>query len=152
MEQLILQPTEICQWHALVNEAQVSTNHVLNAPTESYLVYLLMRFSRSPHWLESVIALDFLHAVRQSRTLKIKMLREAGDKSLLFCGLFPDIAIRRHVDLNYFISIGQAAYLYLGDLEDTGLSELYHTLSHQFIDLQKILQAMRSPNSKIQST
>jgi len=47
MSQLILYPTETAQWHALVNEAQVSTRLMLNEDTESYLVFLLMRFSQS---------------------------------------------------------------------------------------------------------
>lgn len=144
MEKLILQPTEISQWYALVNEAQISARHILNNEhTESYLVYLLMRFAHKTQWLESIIALDFLNAVKQSKGRKIEMLREAGDKSLLFCGLFPEIALKRHVNLNYFVSLGQAAYLHVGDLEDTETSALYHELSRQFTDLQSILQAMR---------
>ena len=143
MGTLILQPTEMSQWYALVNEAQVSVQHMLDEHTESYLVYLLMRFSRTTQWLESIMALDFLEAVSQSKHRKIEMLREVGDKSLLFCGFFPEAARKRHVDLGYFVSLGQAAYLYVGDLEESGLSNLYHELGHQFLVLQKVLQAMR---------
>lgn len=39
MKKLILHPTELSQWHALVNEAQATTDLILNESTESYLVF-----------------------------------------------------------------------------------------------------------------
>ncbi len=92
MKKLILHPTDISQWHALVLEAQATTRLVLNENTESYLVFLLMRFSQGPKLIESVIALDFLESMHRSRPLQMQLMRDVGDKSLLFCGLFPGIA------------------------------------------------------------
>jgi hypothetical protein len=66
-----------------------------------------------------------------------------GDKSLLFCGLFPGIAEQRHVSLSYFSDMGQAAYLTASELQDKETADLYFQLSIQFITLQQILQAMR---------
>lgn len=143
MKQLILHPTDISQWHALVNEAQAATRLILNENTESYLVFLLMRFSQGPKLIESVIALDFLESMKKPRKLQLELLRDVGDKSLLFCGLFPGIAQRRHVSLNYFSDMGQAAYLTAGEMEVDQTSALYFQLSAQFITLQQILQAMR---------
>lgn len=60
MKRLILHPTDISQWHALVNEAQAATRLILNEATESYLVFLLMRFTQNPKLIESIVALDFL--------------------------------------------------------------------------------------------
>src|SRR5471030_246570 len=102
MRQLILHPTDISQWHALVNEAQASTRLILNENTESYLVFLLMRFSQGPKLIESVVALDFLESMHRPRKLQMELMCEVGDKSLLFSGLFPGIAKKRHVSLNYF--------------------------------------------------
>lgn len=143
MKKLILHPTDLSQWHALVNEAQASTRLVLNENTESYLVFLLMRFTQGPKLIESIIALDFLEGMQKTRRHKAELLRDVGDKSLLFCGLFPGIAEKRRVNLNYFIDMGQAAYLTVGELQESQSAELYFQLSNQFIDLQKILQAMR---------
>jgi hypothetical protein len=143
MKQLILHPTDISQWHALVNEAQASTRLILNENTESYLVFLLMRFSQGPKLIESVIALDFLESMRKPRQLQVELLRDVGDKSLLFCGLFPGIAEQRHVSLSYFSEMGQAAYLTVGELHDNQTADLYFQLSAQFVTLQQILQAMR---------
>ncbi|HHF7367557.1 TPA: hypothetical protein ACPSKY_002691 [Legionella bozemanae] len=143
MKQLILHPTDISQWHALVNEAQVATQLMLTENTESYLVFLLMRFSQGPKLIESIVALDFLESMHRPRTLQMELLRDVGDKSLLFCGLFPGIAKRRHVSLDYFSEMGQAAYLTIGELEGKHTADLYIQLSEQFLTLKQILQAMR---------
>ncbi|MBA3536863.1 MAG: hypothetical protein H0T84_09675 [Tatlockia sp.] len=143
MKTLILHPTELSQWHALVNDAQASTSLILNENTESYLVFLLMRFSQSSKLIESVIALDFLESMHKSRLRQVELLRDVGDKSLLFCGLFPGMAEKRHVSLDYFVDMGQAAYLTVGELNDSQ-SSLYIQLSRQFLMLQQILRAMRS--------
>jgi len=143
MRQLILHPTDICQWHALVNEAQAATRLILNETTESYLVFLLMRFSQGSRLIDSVVALDFLESMRKPRHSQLESLRDVGDKSLLFCGLFPGIAKRRCVSLTYFSDMGQAAYLTVGELHDRDTADLYFQLSEKFVTLQQILQAMR---------
>lgn len=142
MNQLVLCPTDVSQWHALVNEAQVATRLILNESTESYLVFLLMRFSHDSKWIESIIALDFLHSMDKPRSMQENLLRDVGDKSLLFSGLFPEIAQRRCVSLRYFSDMGQTAYFMVGELYDGQNSSLYFQLSEQFINLQNILQAM----------
>ncbi len=144
MRELILHPTDISQWHALVNEAQSTTRLILNEATESYLVFLLMRFSQKPKLVESIVALDFLHCMSKPRLLRQDLLRDVGDKSLLFCGLFPGMAEKRHVNLNYFSKMGKAAYLTVSELMEQKRADLYYQLSEQFASLEKILQAMRN--------
>jgi hypothetical protein len=143
MNKLILHPTDTSQWHALVNEAQAAAQLVLNENTESYLVFLLMRFSQTTKLLESVIALDFLESMHLPSRRQLELLREVGDKSLLFCGLFPGIANKRHVSLEYFSDMGQAAYLTVGESQENLTGNLYLQLSAQFTVLQQVLQAMR---------
>lgn len=149
MRQLILHPTDISQWHALVNEAQAATQLILSENTESYLVFLLMRFSQGPKLIESIVALDFLESMHRPRTLQMELLRDVGDKSLLFCGLFPGIAKRRHVSLEYFSEMGQAAYLTVGELEGKHSENIYFQLSEQFLILKQILQAMRGECAEV---
>lgn len=143
MKNLILHPTEISQWHALVNEAQVSTQMLLNENMESYLVFLLMRYTQGPKLIESVIALDFLESMRSGWRRKIELLRDVGDKSLLFCGLFPGIARKKKVSLDYFVDIGQSAYLTASELHESQLADLYFQLSEKFSTMRTILQAMQ---------
>jgi len=148
MSQLILHPTDMSQWHALVNEAQASTRLILHENVESYLVFLLMRFSQSPELAESVLAVDFLHAMQSGGTRQVEALRAVGDKSLLLCGLFPGMAEKRHVNLSYFTDLGQAAYLTVSELHETE-APLYHELSTQFSTLKIILNALNSVESHL---
>ena len=144
MRQLILHPTETSQWHALVNEAQASTRLILNENTESYLVFLLMRFCQTAQLADSVVALDFLHSFHTSKRNQIDKLRDVGDKSLLFSGLFPGLAVRKQVSINYFTDIGQAAYWSVGELqEEMQSASLFYELSHNFLTLQQVLHALR---------
>ena len=152
MKQLILHPTDISQWHALVSEAQLATRLVLNENTESYLVFLLMRFSQGPKLIESIVALDFLESMRQSRSRQVELLCDVGDKSLLFCGLFPGIAKKRQVNVSYFFDMGQAAYLTVSELKKSNTADLYYQLSAQFAQLQQILQAIRGEFIQFRST
>jgi hypothetical protein len=149
MSELILHPTDMSQWHALVNEAQASTRLILHENMESYLVFLLMRFSQSPELAESVLAIDFLNAMQTSGTRQIDALRAVGDKSLLLCGLFPGAAEKHHVNLSYFTDMGQAAYLTVSELQDAE-APLYHELSTKFSTLQSILNALNSLNAHLE--
>ena len=143
MNKLILHPTDMSQWHALVNEAQSSVKLALDEEMESYLVFLLMRFAQSTKLIESVLALDLLESMHILGNRQVDLLREVGDKSLLYCGLFPGMAVKRHVRLEYFSDLGQAAYLTVGELQLNESANLYLQLSAQFISMQQILQAMR---------
>lgn len=143
MKKLILHPTEMGLWYDLVNEAEANTHLILSEATESYLVFLLMRFMQSTHLMESVLALDILEASQWLPRRQARVLKEVGDKSLLFCGLFPGMAQKKRVSLGYFSDLGQAAYLTLSEIEPAENHALYSQLSEQFSSLQCILQALR---------
>ena len=144
MSNLILHPTNTSQWHALVYEAQAITKLVLTENIESYLVFLLMRFSHTTQLIESVITIDFLECMHLTGTRRTEQFQAVGDKSLLLCGLFPGIVNKRRVGLDYFSEIGQAAYLSASESHEHQLSDLYLQLSHEFSHMQHILQAMRA--------
>ncbi len=143
MKNLILHPTDISQWYALVSEAEASTQIVLNENTESYLVFLLQRFSQSPQLAESILAIDFLESMSCIGKKQIEKLIVVGDKSLLLSGLFPGVAQKRNVTLDYYVDMGKAAYLSVSELQSKPESELYLDLSKHFPNLQTILQAIR---------
>jgi len=142
MGRLILHPTDMSQWHALVNEAQASSQVILPENTESYLVFLLMRFAQTPELVESVLALDFLQSMQAVGSRQVELLREVGDKSLLLSGLFPGIAEKRHLKLTYFVDMGQSAYLSVSELEASTDRNLYLSLSEEFKSLQGVLNAL----------
>lgn len=145
MKPLFLYPGETSQWHALLNEAQVHTQLILDDNMHSYLLFLLMRFMKQSNMMESVLALDFLEAVQETGQYQVQLLQELGDKSLLFSGLFPEMAARRQLQLTYFSEIGQAAYLGASAHKSNSMSDMFLLLSEKFIHLQQILQAVRQP-------
>ena len=142
MDKLILHPTETSQWHALLNEAQLGSQCFLDEDVESYLVFLLMRFSQSPHIANSVIALDFLKSNSQQGKIKRELLKEVGDKSLLFSGLFPGLAEKKQVSVDYFIHVGKTAYYSVAEIE---ASDLFHTLAKSFKTMRLVLAEMQIP-------
>lgn len=148
MERLILHPTETSQWYALVNEAQIATQIMLGENTESYLVFMLMRFSQNRCLVESIVALDFMNAHHVPKYRQVDLLQEVGDKSLLFCGFFPGIAKKRRVSINYFMNIGQSAYLSASEQQGSDKGELFYQLGRQFQDLSLILSSMRQNKMK----
>ena len=110
MESLVIQPSATAQWHALVGEAEQACATRLGEELESYLVFLLMRYTESPEIANSVLALDYLHSMEAIGHLRETQLREVGDKCLLYSGLFPARAERRRVNSSYYVKLGMGAY------------------------------------------
>jgi len=143
MAQLILEPTEIAQWQALVQEAQTACAQRLDETQESYLVYLLMRFARQPHCTARIMTTEFLAAGTLQGSERVDRLREVGDHCLLFSGLFPHLAERRLVRIGYFVKIGRTSYRQLSGVLDHGWARVYGNLSDAFTLLMDVLHAMR---------
>ncbi len=143
MARLILEPTTIAQWQKLVQEAQTACDRNIGETLESYLVFLLMRFSDRPQCTARIMAQDFLESQHLSGAHRIDRLREVGDHCLLFSGLFPQLAERRLVRISYFVNIGRDSYRQLSDVLDRGWASVYGHLSDAFIILMDILHAMR---------
>jgi len=140
MEKLILHPTETSQWHALLNEAQMNSKCFLEEDIESYLVFLLMRFSQSPDIANSILALDFMKVSDTSGKVKRELLQKVGDQSLLFCGLFPGIAERKSVSVDYFIDLGKTAYFSIAEIDTC---DLFKSLANNFKTMREVLTAMQ---------
>lgn len=143
MQSLILHPTSIAQWHALLNEAQRASTIYLREDLEAYLVFLLMRFMSKPAVASSVLGLDFLKSYQQRDIhQQFYLLKDVGDRCLLFAGLFPGRATRQHVTLSYFVKLGQTAYSTVSN-QLSEQENLFIQLCHGFPKLMDLLQAMR---------
>ncbi|HHH44541.1 MAG TPA: hypothetical protein ENK49_10425 [Gammaproteobacteria bacterium] len=142
MKSLVLQPTEVAQWHALVSEAQLASHRNLEEGIESYLVFLLMRFADRPELARRIMALEFLRA-QQEQGQRTERLRDVGDQCLLFSGLFPQIAERRQVKVSYFVALGRSAYDQLATIVDRQSDQLYTRLTQAFVGIMDVLHAMR---------
>ena len=62
MKKLLLKQTTTETWQALVQESAVKASITLSEELESYLVFLLMRFSKEPTLAMSVLATEYLNA------------------------------------------------------------------------------------------
>jgi len=145
MGQLVLQPTVTASWHALVSEAEFACGQTMSEDLESYLVFLLQRFTTQPDVAARVLALDYLRGINQMGQVRQDRLREVGDTCLLFSGLFPERVERLGVSVDYFVDLGRQAYATLAELQ--GLlptaSSTYRTLTIHFVSLMDLLHTMR---------
>ncbi len=140
---IVTAPTATSHWQKLVHEAQQTAGIELDEQLESYLVFLLMRFTGDVHMAARVMALDYLEGMLAAGRERHERLRDVGDHCLLVSGLFPRRAERRRVKVSYFVRLGRAAYADLGARLEAGLAELYHDLARGFVALMDTLQAVR---------
>ncbi len=143
MSSLVLEPTDVAQWRALVHEAEAACEHHLDEALESYLVFLLMRFAGQPEMAARIMALEYLEALTAGAGQQREQLRDVGDQCLLFSGLFPQLAERRLVRVSYFVNLGRSAYDQLAALVDRHSESLYTGLAQAFVGVMDVLQAMR---------
>ncbi|OGT20052.1 MAG: hypothetical protein A2V90_00480 [Gammaproteobacteria bacterium RBG_16_57_12] len=144
MSVIVIQPTSTALWHQLVLEAEQLSHSRLDTDTESYLVFMLMRYLGKPEMTSKVVAMDYLNGLLSSGDVRDDKLRDVGDTCLLFSGLFPLRAQRRRVKISYYVDMGRSAYLQLSDHHGNSLSRLYLQLSEDFVTMMDILHAIRA--------
>ncbi len=148
---LILQPTSLSQWQALLNEAELAAAITLQVDLESYLAFMLMRFCTQADIAKNPVGLDFLLSFNSLSHLQDQKLQEVGDKCLLFSGLFPAHAHKKRVSIQYYIDLGQTAYSLLSTHHHAehkqGTFELYASLCNHFVLMRDVLDAMRDSDT-----
>lgn len=144
MEHLVVHPTTTADWHALVQEAESNCEYHLCEELESYLVFLLMRFTKESHLHGRALAMEWLESQHALLKEKEDKLQTVGDKCLLLAGLFPGRAEQLRVRISYFVTLGQSAYGLLSEQHGPSLATLFMALSEEFVCLMEILQAMRA--------
>ncbi len=141
MKRLVVHAGDTAQWHELVHEAEAAAGCALPEETESYLVFMLMRFALRPKIARHCLAISYLHALLQRGTPRHHGLRDVGDQCLLYTGLFPDYLRRRTVPVGYYVRLGRSAYAALSG-ERNG--DIFEKLSHAFIEMMDVLLNMRA--------
>lgn len=139
---LILHPTSLCQWHSLLNDAQSALHIYLDESAESYLVFLLMRHMMNASLSESFLGMDLLQALSMEAHVQKEKLQAVGDKSLLYCGLFPELAKRRRVSHQYYADIGKTAYRLLHESQNKETA-FFLRLSEEFMLFAKLIEYCR---------
>jgi len=146
MAKRILSSHSTHEWHTLVSDAQQNAGVQLNEELESYLVFMLMRYTDKPEMAASVLALDYLEGAEALGQVRHERMRDVGDQCLLYSGLFPERAEHRHVKVSYYVDLGRSAYHTAADATQQALSQLFTGLASQFVLIMDTLQAMRGIN------
>ena len=106
---LLVNSSTIALWHDVIHEAETSCDVLLKEELESYLVFLLARYTNKPEVANKIIATEFLQQPKQGSSKRQLALQDVGDQCLIFSGLFPKLAEKRLVKISYFIHIGQVS-------------------------------------------
>lgn len=131
-------------WQALVHEAGKHAGCVLDEERESCLVFVLLRHRRDGQLLARTQALEWLHAEAQAGVLREEMLRGVGDHCLLIAGLFPALAERRRVTVDYFVELGRSAYLSIAEAGRSAYAALFGQMAASYVELVRTLRALRA--------
>ena len=130
-------------WQELVHEAGVRRHVPLDETRESYLVFVLLRHQNDGALLARTQALEWLAAQACSGTMRADALRDVGDRCLLIAGLYPALAVRRHVAVDYFIELGRGAYHEVASASRNAYAALFEQLARSYRELVLTLRALR---------
>lgn len=146
-KELILDTSELSQWHTLVKEAESDFGQRLDEAMQSYLVFTLMRFAKNQQLNSKALAIDYLNSHHLPKKLRNDQLRDIGDQCLLVSGLYPQSAIKRQVGVAYYVDLGRSAYHHISTVTQQGIAELYQQLAESFVLLMDLLQTIRQYSS-----
>lgn len=135
-------PVEV--WQSLVQDAYERTGRRLDESSEAYLVFVLLRYQADNLLLSHAYGMDLLQADELVGSARVDALRDVGDRCLLVAGLFPGLAERRRVSVDYFITIGCSAYQGVADAARQAYAALYEQLARSYRELVRTLNAVRS--------
>ena len=132
-------------WGAAIREACGHGAGRLDEALESYLVFVLLRHQRDQHLLARTQALAWLEAQARAGEARTDALRDVGDRCLLIAGLFPELAERRRVRIEYFIDLGRGAYRDIADAGRNAYAALFAQLAQAYHALVQVLRDVREP-------
>jgi hypothetical protein len=144
MFEAIRHGTAVEMWQSLVQETYDGAGRRLDESTEAYLVFVLLRYQADHLLLSHTQGVEWLQALEQVGTARADALRDVGDRCLLVAGLFPGLAERRRVSVDYFIAIGRSAYQGVADARRQAYAALYAQLAGSYLELVRTLSALRT--------
>lgn len=150
MAKLFVNQEATAQWHDLVKEAEAYNGFSLDEELESYLVFLLMRYTGKPELAAKVMALDYLEGSQTMGSERREKMRDVGDQCLLYSGLFPKRAEKRRVRVSYYVDLGRTAYQNVAEAAQAAMADMFSHLAESFVSLMDTLQAMRSMHNQQQ--
>lgn len=131
--------TTMSMWYDLMQGAQAYGECYLNEPVESYVVFVLMRFTQRPELADVVLAEDYFRASQKEGSLQHEKMRDVADGCLLYAGFFPDRSTRKNVSEDYFLDLGRMAYRSLSSLPERIWTGPYRDMEQTIDDAAKVL-------------
>jgi hypothetical protein len=108
--------------------------------TSFYVVNLLTGFLQRPaEDDETPLAFRLADALDAAGMRQRASLKQIGDFSLFVSGFFADSLNRKHVDVDYYVSIGGTAYTALSRHETDTFSPVFAELADNFVQFVDVL-------------
>jgi hypothetical protein len=123
---------------------------------EFYLVNMLCENARAQSRLgEEPLALVYKRALEANRVERAKILKDLGDEALFVAGFFVEYIERSLVNVDYYISMGGAAYRSLADLVSARrrgdvFADVYRQMSDRFVVLVDLLGSIADKSKEQQ--
>ena len=128
-------------FHEVVQEALDAIHLTTNEPTEWYLVGLLGDFTKA-RITDQPLGLQLADAPAEPAE-RVRRLKQVGDTSLYVSGFFAESLGRKLVDVDYYASLGAAAYGELASRLGGSLTEVYRELAARFPAFVEVLAEVR---------
>ena len=136
-------------FHELLSKAFKKVNVKTNPSTEVYLVNMLSHFITIDNFYarkengkikEEPLALMTKEALEESNLEgKKAIFRYIGDVSLYSVGFFQESLLRKNIDINYYITMGENAYTSVANNTECNQAETFWELSKKFERLVDVL-------------
>jgi len=136
-------------FHQAVDTVVSSGSEPVSEDGVYYLSNLLVERGRASEQVHPETLVDLqIQALEQGGTGAVQSWRELGDRALYTSGFFRASLSRQNVSLDYYLSMGSAAYNQLaGAMRWTGagggFETIYEELAHQFEICSAVLQRVR---------
>ena len=136
-------------FHDAVGSAVDSTGTTVSEDGVYYLSNLLVERGRSSDMNQPETLFELrVQAQERGGAAAVQSWRELGDRALYTSGFFRPSLHRQNVSLDYYLSMGAAAYDQLATVmrwtgSGGGFENIYEELAHQFEACSTILQRVR---------
>jgi len=130
-------------FHEVVTDALSAVDLDASEPAGWYLVGLLGEFTTA-RLTDEPLGLK-LAAAPDSPGQRVRTLKEVGDTSLYIAGFFAESLTRSLVDVDYYVGLGQTAYIQLARSLGTrrSIGEVYEELAAKFPRFVDVLAQVR---------
>jgi len=130
-------------FHEVVTDALEAVDLDASEPASWYLVGLLGDFTKA-RLTDEPLALKLAHQSPDAGE-RVRNLKQVGDTSLYVAGFFAESLSRSLVDVDYYVGIGQNAYLQLARSFGAGksISKIYEELAAKFPQFVDVLGEVR---------